>query len=793
MSLHTEIGKEYLPINISSENRFTSYYQSNVLIPNLGPLLYSKLYNKAKKVLEDMDNTLTGVIHKGKHYHKKTGRRPHIPDVILDIKNETHTQPIDNSHFSPHIGVVPNLSLHTVHARATRPKKESLELLMTFHDKKDEIETIKQNSHISDDTVVSYGEMLHAMSQKSPVLIALAKDNLILSSNELVSDKLLKMDDSKSVELMVASMLKHSTPISSVHIPAFKYSNILTNTIIKNNHFSSSFIKNIKKVTPLIDTILHHFYEVYHIENMKDHLKVVESCEWAFLRQERIELTMKQPQIRGPINVLSIAPNSELTIKESEEYVHATSSSTFLGKDEQSKQYNSIESELKSKLGTLFDYGSNLGDTLSEVGYSKDSMTSEKRSRVEASLQSISLQNRSKKSFYSSSTLHSDRIYHTMGKDSNFATTEVAFEVFAPVDVKHFIDDIGVVWAPRIKNPFRGLRGALEKYEQEQYRNYIIENYVLDPSKPVPSYENSSRVTKKTAKETNPGTYYKSITFKLNSSEIKSGYEFGEDIQLSFYQESDDSRSWYENKYDEDDYWMRIVSVDRHGGDSFITIRVKYHVDDVWGNDPDVNGVTVSIDKMKKTQAYMEELRNYHDAPRINEAKRNAIKVQARKYAVLKREELMRRYEGNQQHLKDYSFSSLMKKIFRTNMGSERYSYYQGIINSCVDWDKSDMIVEPCDVSDMYETELSPYHYLNVTAIRLFLVVREGAEDIFFDSLNKSVDADMRSLFTTVHNYILAQKELLGGLKEEIDSYSKEIILGEHLESVLSKQSFIES
>ncbi len=445
---------------------------------------------------------------------------------------------------------------------------------------------------------------------------------------------------------------------------------------------------------------------------------------------------------------------------------------------------------MKSKLGTLFDFGSNLGQTMSEQGYTQESMKSEKRSRVESALREISQQNSSVT--VSTQALSSSEIreYRTKGKDPKFATTELSFEVFMPVQVNHYLDQVSAVWAPRVTNPFAGLRATLNEYYDRVYADYIQENYVIDPLEPIPSYESVNRVSRNTSSESDPGTYTKKVTFKLTPSEIETGHLFGEDIQLEFHQHCD----WYENCYDEDDRWMRVQSVDRHGGDSWIDVTIKYHVDNVTGNDPDRTYVTVSIDKYKETEAYRQELRDYQQTvEKVNPARRNAVKVQARKYASLKRDELIRKYESNIDDLKDYAFTSLIRKMFSNNVVDEDWSYYLGIIRTCIDWEKSSMDPEPCDIESLYEEVLSPYHFLNVQAVRFFLPLNIGAEAIFFDTMRKVVDASWRALFNSVESYINEQREGFQELPEEdllLDTYESELILGRHLEAVLSDKTF---
>ena len=96
---------------------------------------------------------------------------------------------------------------------------------------------------------------------------------------------------------------------------------------------------------------------------------------------------------------------------------------------------------------------------------------------------------------------------------------------------------------------------------------------------------------------------------------------------------------------------------------------------------------------------------------------------------------------------------------------------------------------------DLYETVLSPYHFLNVQGVRFFLPINTDAEAIFFDTMRNVVDSNWRSLFDSIQDYIKSQRNELKKLPENqrlIDSYDSEIILGRHLEAVLSNKAFAE-
>lgn len=780
MALHTNIGDEFFPVDMAQPNQLTSYYESYVLIPNLGPLLYSKLYGKLRQMVIDFSNIKVLLVDIGsyKTIYGELPSTPYIPEVVSMAGT-----PIYES-----VEKV-ELNIEEAYTRPANRKPEAvLHSLNTIGYEMVEAAPIANTGKVNSERLKDYKNILTGISKKNAVIEGMVDAKMMLSEEGIVSEKILSLSEEKQFEAVIKSFTGTKRPgrvsPDTAPIGASMAKMLLAGNKVLKAHDV--------QMTKLISNNVSSFFDKYKIAAPADHIKVFESCEWAFVRKERITMDLMTPKFRGPLSMNSVAPKSELTLTDSESRATTSGVRTLLATRDDLKEYNSISSEVKNKLGTLFDYGSNLGHTMSEQGFSTDSMQSEKRNRVESALREISKQNSSLT--FSSETITSSRIreYSTEGKDPLFATSELSFEAFSPVEVNHYLEDIGAVWCPRISNPFRGLRTNLDVYYLMTYYDYIQENYVIDPMQPIPAFESVGRVTQDTKKNTSPGTYEESVTFKLTSNEIDSGYFFGEDIRLEFHQHCD----WYENCYDDDDRWERIIKRDRNGGDSLLEVTVKYHVDNVWGNDPDETWYTVSIDKYKATDAYRQQLQQYKQTvEKTNPARRNAIKVQARKYASLKRDELIRKYESNIKDLEDYSFTALMKKMFDNNMVSGNWSYYQGIIRSCIDWEKSRMDPEPCDVNTLYANELSPYHFLNVQAVRFFLAVKPDAETIFFDTMRKVVDTNWKALFDKVEKYINGQRTKFKALpydKKRLDTYNSELILGRHLEAVLSNKTFSE-
>lgn len=778
MSVHATIGDQYLPVAMAVPNQLTSSYESYVLIPHLGPLMYSKIHRRLHRVFDDFTHAIS-LLEAISAYRKRFGEIPPVPFVPDEVEAEA-------------IGVaagakIASFEIEEAYSRPnTKTADVALRQLKRVGTARIQAAPATRRGSVDDERLASYQTVLAGFSKDNAVVSALVRDGVLFGGERVASAQLISAPIRSQVATMVNSAMRSRGSRRPLEHRELALS--MTETLLRDNKVLKPYAGLLVKP---VDTVIGDFLDIHEILAPADEIAIVNSCEWAFLRQERITLDLGRPVFRGPLSLTSVAPKSEWKLTQTQSRVTKSGTRTLASSQDELTQYNSIKEEVQDKLGILFDYGSNLGATMSEQGFTQDSMKNEKRSRVESALRAVSEQNSALA--MTSETVSTSQIseYRTEGKDAKYATSELSFEVVSPVAVKHYLDDVSAVWAPRIPNPFAALRANLDAYFQSTYLDYIEENYVIDPMEPIPSYESVSRVAKNTSDESEPGTYTKTVTFALTESEIITGHRFGEDIALEFYQQAD----WYENSYDEDDRWMRIDSQDRHGGDSWVDVTISYHVDDVSGNDPDRHHITVSIDKFKETEAYRQQLNEYvQTVTKTNPARRNAVKVQARKYASLKRDELIRKYESNMGELKDYAFTSLMKSLFSAVDGN--WSYYMGIIRTCIDWDKSRMDPEPCDIAGLYERVLSPYHFLNVQAVRFFLPLNPGAETIFFHTMRNVVDPAWRDLFDTVEDYINEQRASFASLPEKkrlLDSYPSELVLGRHLEAVLSATTFSDS
>lgn len=781
-TIHANIPSSALPSELSEPSIIRTEYESFTLIPKMGPLSYAYYREKTKRVIIDIAGALD-LFKKAKDYKDKHRTAPRLPDVVANLTsnprlNLINLRRLNTDNFSSFHSPLPAHS----NIGAVTPETERDNQL---------------------DALVSM------ISSSNIVISRLAANENILADNELVSERVLSLPDSERLALVLNDLNQAGDQVPS---PLKKMATAQVNSILssRNKHFAS--IKKIisnhadirKKLDNAVADYLRRDQVLETIDSLDDSV-ITDSREWAFLRKEVVELKLNKPRFRGPVSTHAVAPKSQLSLTQTISQTFQQQLTAAQSTENNLVASNLISSQIKRNIGTLFDYGSNLGQTMSEQGYQRDNSTGEKKTAIETTLKELSQANLNQSVSFNSQNQSELREYITEGKDEQFATTEVAFEVYSDVDVTHYLDGIGAVWCPRILNPYRELHESLNAYYFMVKDEYIKENYVVDPAEPIPSYEGIEPKKVNTRKiidsriEDNR-VYKEVVTIQLSEDERNSGYFLSSNVKCSLKQDDD----WTTDALDSDQYRIYDAVIMELVENSHITILTQFKVIDENLINPDSIWLEVSVTKYKYTQSYLEQLKQYNQTVgQANPARREAIKAQAKKYARLKKEELIRKYESNISDLQDHAFVSLMKKVFDSADIDNDWSYYHGILKSCIDWSKVKVEPEPGNYDTASSSGLSAYHFLNVDAVRFFLPIHEGAEKTFFDVVNNTADEQWRDLFQSVGNYIEQQQKLIKLIRERLsaddkeqltlDQYKSELILGRHLESVLSKHAFVES
>jgi hypothetical protein len=807
-AIHSEIPDENLPTRLTDPNRIVTEYESYTLIPRLGPLAYAYIQKAVWKRLKYLDLAL--VLVQKMQTHKSDWNV--LP--VVSVMNLNTAAAIGHVMASGASERIPPGRRAAEAARADAAPRLLLDTMRRLP-----AQSVRQLSGavsvgsndadmLAEREAESGQEILEELSKRNPVIDTLATQGQLFDKRGVFHNELLARDPSESLAFMAevtrppdanpSDLLQTVTAnavADIIKVDSAKFEQL--GTVLK----ADSALAN--KVSSSIAAAMADIGIFAGLLTLND-AAIVDSREWAFLRRERVELLLYPPKFRGPLSVDPVAPNSDLTVSDS---VTSGSQRIDISTSQSARSSASnvmLSTQVKEKLGTLYDYGSNLGETMSEQGYERDTSRGEKRSLVEQALSEISEANASTTVSVSTRAASSSREYVTRGKDTSFSTTEVSFEAFSPVHVTHFLQGIGVVWSPRIKNPYAALRQAIDEYEDQVRNDYITENHVIDPAEPLPTYEGFDTKSVNTGKtagsDVYDGTYVeKTVTIKLSTQEIQQNYFLDDNVTCVLEQDDD----WTTNALDSDQYTIKKPIILKYVPAEYIKIktRLKIH-DEPGGKNFYWMWLKVSVTKFKYTAAYLQQLNEYRKTvDELNPARREAVEAQAKRYARLKREELIRRYSNDPAELREYTFIALMRQMFGTTGG--KWSYYHGIIKSCIDWDRAKVQPEPAPPDALAADGLSPFHFLNVDAVRFFLPIHEASEDAFFEAVSNTVDANWRALFASVKTYIAGQRNKVKVMTDRmnaadkealtLDEYDTELVLGRHLEAVLSRTPFLES
>ena len=809
-AIHTNIPLSVLPTELTEDNKLTAEYESFTLIPRLGPLAYSYSRRKARMMLFEFVEVLS-LIEAVKVYEDRWKLEPVFPIHVLedyqDLDIVGPAGPIDD--YRDRV-TNPELSQPTIESVVNTPMERFRRASELNRNSARRMSAIATRTRVSEkkeniEMVEEHADIVERLSINNTMMNSMVLRGELALDGKFVSDDLIRLKPQDAAGKLINSLAdsKEFRGASKIHKNMASH---LLDDLIKNESRFGTIAEYLEKdydlKGQLTDMIAGGIKDILIIgvdESLSD-VDIVKSREWAFFRKEHLDIELQTPKLRGPVSVNSVSPESELFIQQSKSTVAQNIVGSSRNLSSVSNSSFTLASQVKNNMGTLFDYGSNLGTSMSEEGFSRDINRSEKRSIVESTMLEVSKNNSLQTLSGSSVTSGQVREYKTEGKDEHYSSTEVAFEVFSPVKVTHFLDSIGTVWCPRVLNPYRELIELINEYEEMVRKEYIDENKVINPAVPLPVYADHTEVKVSTPKITSfidDDVFDEILTVDLSAGDKTSGYMFDNSAKCKLKQ----SNSWYTNTMESEQYKIFPATVEVIEGNKAI-VTTKYKIlDEPTGRNPHYIRLEVTLTKYRYSQTYLEQLKDYeHTIDVVNPGRRSAVEIQAKKYARLKREELVNKYENNISDLKDFNFTSLMKNMFSNSSGNKGWSYYHGVIKSCIDWNKATHEDEPGTANALLELGKSPYHFLNADAVRFFLPVHEHSEDSFFEAVSNTVDNQWRDMFDEVKDYIDQQRKLVGLMRDRmnpederqltLDEYDSEIVLGRHLECVLSNHPF---
>jgi hypothetical protein len=521
--------------------------------------------------------------------------------------------------------------------------------------------------------------------------------------------------------------------------------------------------------------------------------------EWAFQRSEELRLALGTPVLRGPVGATPVSPRSRHTETQTESSISrevATSSTSRRSRTAETHQVISA-STFSQALDNLTESGIADAASFGQESTLLSSLNEERRAVVDTVAREISAGAESGHASITETTLGRSLEYWTEGKDPTLATTELAFQVVVPAQATVRLRDVGLAWCPRVPLPFAPLRANVRAHQAEQEAEYITQYYVPLPVEPP-------IITELVATEKFEFWIHgdKNVN-KTPFSHTVTLYD-GAFIDLSAITVTHRNGGWDDAEelpgvgaipYNWDDLenatpYLENMSLSADGMTVSGTGVLETH-------DPEMLNISwlcVSMPLRSYSAATVAALAKFEAAKLEKDLKLKAVYSRARQYAKMKADELVDQYSSTIDVRRE-AFRALIRRIC-LDVPPPQHSYFEEVLSRCIDWNAATMANESEDMADLSFRDLAPDHFMNAPGTRFFLPIQKGAEALFFETLRKTghdyfADSvrDIRDQLKEYRDQITAwtaadAKQLV------LDEFKTEIVIGHHLEAVVSETGF---
>lgn len=786
MFKNVSVPESSLPTNLDAANALKIHYKTNLLIPTLGPLEVAGFIWPMTRTISALA-AAKSLLEELKKYRDTTGKPPVIEDP---------SDPIEQT-FGP---------VNDWQERFTRPITEMirLEYAQQARGATAAARTAKKmpanpKAAAAKKKSSATLRLLRAFTSPNEIVRDLYDKGLLLDNkNRLGNDELLK-SPKMHVAIMnhIAPKQKNSgekelAAIEPLALLALQRVDRATKlNLTEDFRKSPSFRKNL--CAYLIDKTFKNPPFGWPRPLFEEETFSV-TREWAFQRYETIDMGLGKPVLRGPVNAMPVAPKSKLTISEHEtktildEYSHAS----IQGKKTGFSNTTISTDRYQQALDNLSEYGISDESSFANENTLRSTLSEQRRTTIDRVSQEISSE---VQEGFRLSTVHSNSRsteYATEGKDSKLATTELKFQVVVPTHVKVLLNDIAVAWCPRVISPFIKLHGVVQDYEAEQKGLFLAQTYVPLPVKPVIKVDTKIETFEVQIDGDEPiKTRDFSRTFEFSDPET---YIDLDGITVTHRNATADDFNW--------DEWWNLDDLE-NARPSLQNLRLSSDGKTLSGTavlettDPEFfnrSFLTIKVPICSYTAETAAALQAYENALQEHTMKAQAVNARASQYARLKRDELIEKYQSEFE-LKKEAFRALISRIF-IDTDSRHLSYYEEIISRCINWDEALISFESQPMDQLPYHHLPPNHFMNCPAIRFFLPVFKSAEKTFFDSIKAGGITYHEESADKVRNYLQGYRGMIAGWKQSnssklvLDEYDSEILIGHHLEAVLSAYDF---
>ncbi len=818
----SNIPESALPSELEKENAIRVEYKTNLLAPALGPIQRSNMLDgylartrALVATIAQIDDLALAVASSVQLLPKKndpewSGRSKRIRTG--EKYSEQFVTPLRN--YATRLREQAELSSETLADKSARVSGRG-----TARDIDSNITRLASLSRQSEDLSVTreVADIIEKIATPNAVKHDLFRAGIFKNDETIVDRKVLKLDQKGRAKAILTALARETEPsLFSSYLTKLALTLTVSGT-------SLSYIEDLLKTDSVFEGLW-----TGHIQPNPNLGVVVpfdpeldSNREWGIQRFEEMRLALGTPFFRGPVAAHSVAPKSKLTLTESVSLetelaalsVESRTSTAFFSDTAISS------SQFQNRLENLSEFGITNANAFSSTSTLFESLNEVRRSAIQQVAHSISETNESRVLHRTSRRMTQSSELVTEGKDAKLATTELEFQIVTPGKATVRLVDVGLLWTPFVNEPFYDLRQAVKNHRTQVEDEYRQQNYlpvpVMPPLKPKVVKEHLHPIRMTLSKKS---SYLRDeANFDIDVSDILYG-----EAQINVHSISIEKISFFgpspglsgdgwemdlQPSYSE---LVRIsLTYNRLKGRLIVSYPLII-------DQPSPVGCTLIL----KIPVYVYEeesaaaLRQYEASKKEEKSQLQSIEARAKQYGQLKAQEMIRQLEASYD-LKQEVFRQVLDKIFSgAFIGSLAVSgeslssmmtYYEYLIASCINWSESSMVLSSASLQTLIYPDLPPDHFLNSPSARLFLPIKRSAEKSFFEILAQIDDKILspgtdfyytaKRIRDSVENYRseIERRRSLDPSQLVLDNFDTEIVIGRHLEAVLSHFEFSKS
>ncbi len=821
----SNIPESALPSELEKENAIRVNYKTNLLAPSLGPVSLGNQFTAVTWLLVPILHTFIEVIELSKlilnteivSLPKKDDPEWTSSNRRIQVKHsfsEQFTAPLIN--YASRLREQTKIEATTLVATPITRGSQAVNRGINNNFAQMEIAGKRaEGLSIANDIA----DFLQVFAVPNFVKRDLFRAGILKNNGSIIDSNFLKLNREEHIGTLIEALLRSTTKSEATAATTYYTKTTLAKLSLANSRYKdiASAISLDQALQANLSGYVQSQFSTGTLEPFDSDLDT--EREWGITRYEELRLGLGTPFFRGPISAHSVSPKSKLTLSQASSIETELASIAVDSRISSTVMTDSAisSSQFQMHLENLSEFGITNANAFSSTSTLFESLNEVRRSTIQQVANTISETNERRVLSRSSRRIVQSSEYVTEGKDEKLATTELEFQVVVPAKAQVKLLDVGLIWTPHVYEPFTPLRKLISEYKEQVKNEYINQYQIPTPAQPEPTLE-KDRVIHKTQFVVEPGNLNADGRIKGSFEYDLHSFMYG-DVGLGSTKTVDvDKIDWKIEGQVVSAEWVDIgvypmdgvvqnlsFSGDVLRGDYIVSWKVP-------SRKAIVGGASLSLDipifswDAKSVAAY----RQYEASIKESKDQKVSISARAKQFAELKAQELIQKYEA-QYDLTKESFRQALKAIYGTNDSSipeDRKTYFEQLLASCIIWPESSTVFSSAQLETLFYKDLLPDHFLNSPSVRLFLPIKRSAEKSFFEIL-KQMNQEMQKFegespdfYTTaqkirdsVESYRseIEKRKNLDSSQLVLDSFDTEIMIGHHLEAVLSRFNFSKS